>query len=474
MYRILGKAKLRYLQALIICIVFFISIILAYLVSRNSYGINTPLLVIALFLLIGPLLIIIKNSALGVILLIPISLAIPFSIGTGSESSINSAIIMLVFLIGVWLLDLIFSKGNVRLIQSRVILSCVIFIISSLISFGFGQIPWFNVEAAPMRAQVGGLFLYLSSIAALLLVAHRIKRIRELEWMTWLFLIFGTLLLITNYLPFINSYFFSFFPSGATGALFWVWIPTLAFSQALINKKLGMIWRLLLCLLTIGTFYIGLGQNISWISGYLPGLAAIFSIFLLYEKKSRFLFLIIFIIVLVFESQNFYNLVMLGDNPYSLTTRLAAWQILGKIILMNPVLGVGFANYYWYTPIFPIMGYSVVFNSHNNYVDIIAQTGLLGLACFLWISFELGRLGLNLRERAAEGFTKAYVYGVIGGLTGTLISGMLGDWFLPFVYNIGFNGFRATILSWLFFGGLISIDQIIKHNDKVHEDLIAR
>jgi hypothetical protein len=42
-----------------------------------------------------------------------------------------------------------------------------------------------------------------------------------------------------------------------------------------------------------------------------------------------------------------------------------------------------------------------------------------------------------------------------------LIAGMLGDWFLPFVYNIGIAGFRSSILPWLFFGGLVTIDHLL-------------
>jgi hypothetical protein len=31
---------------------------------------------------------------------------------------------------------------------------------------------------------------------------------------------------------------------------------------------------------------------------------------------------------------------------------------------------------------------------------------------------------------------------------------------LPFVYNIGLAGFRASVLGWLFLGGLVSLEQM--------------
>ena len=58
------------------------------------------------------------------------------------------------------------------------------------------------------------------------------------------------------------------------------------------------------------------------------------------------------------------------------------------------------------------------------------------------------------------GFASAYVYGAIGGLAGTLVAGMLADWMLPFVYNVGLSGFRASLFPWLFLGGLMSLRRV--------------
>src|SRR5574338_1691298 len=99
------------------------------------------------------------------------------------------------------------------------------------------------------------------------------------------------------------------------------------------------------------------------------------------------------------------------------------------------------------------MGYYVPFNSHNNYVDIIAQTGIIGLFFFLLFFWKMGWIGLGLLKRVPEGFEKAYVYGALGGIAGTLVSAMLGDWVIPFVYNVGFTGFRASLMGWMFLGG---------------------
>jgi hypothetical protein len=41
---------------------------------------------------------------------------------------------------------------------------------------------------------------------------------------------------------------------------------------------------------------------------------------------------------------------------------------------------------------------------------------------------------------------------------------MLGDWVLPYVYNITIRGMRAAMLPWLFLGGLLALEQMIKNS----------
>ena len=42
--------------------------------------------------------------------------------------------------------------------------------------------------------------------------------------------------------------------------------------------------------------------------------------------------------------------------------------------------------------------------------------------------------------KSRPGFAQAYVYGALGGLAGMVVAGMLGDWVLPFFYNVGLAG----------------------------------
>jgi O-antigen ligase len=149
-----------------------------------------------------------------------------------------------------------------------------------------------------------------------------------------------------------------------------------------------------------------------------------------------------------------------ASEEYSWGTRLDAWRIVLEVSRINPLTGLGFANYYWYVTLFNIRGYYINFISHSQYVDLVAQTGIAGLICFIWVLYEVGRLGWSLTQKVEAGFARGYAYGVFGGLAGVIAAAFLVDWVLPFAYNIGLDGFRASILPWIFFGGLISLEQI--------------
>jgi O-antigen ligase len=194
----------------------------------------------------------------------------------------------------------------------------------------------------------------------------------------------------------------------------------------------------------------------------MPSLIAMAVIIFAWRPRLGVLFGVIGGGAALFFIQDIIGQVVVQDNFYSVSTRLAAWGVLADLVYVNPLLGLGPANYYWYTPLYSILGYYVQFNSHNQYIDIIAQTGLLGMACFLIWAVAVAKVGWRLRSRVAAGFEQAYVYGALGGLAGMLFAGMLGDWLLPFVYNVGIRGFSTSMMGWFFLGGLVALDQIYR------------
>ena len=373
------------------------------------------------------------------------------------QGGFNVSQIILAAMLGVWFLDMLVIRKNFQLVRSSTMLPVLAFVSVSILSFCLGQFSWYPfARNAPIEAQLGGLAISLLSAGAFLLVAHFVTDQRKLEILTWSFLLLGSVYVLGRfmYLGWIDRLYHLGFTAGS---LFWTWLAALLAGQVVGNRHLRSGLRLLLGAMLFLTFYVAVVQAFDWKSGWFPPLVGITVVFTLrYWSRVRFFELLAAIPLYLLVSAS------VGQEDWSWATRLDAWLIVLNIAKVSPILGMGFANYYWYTPLFPIRGYAVVFNSHSQFVDLIAETGVLGLACFVWIFAAVGLLGLKLAKTAPDGFALGYVYGALGGLAGTLVAAYLVDWVLPFVYNIGMNGFRASILAWLFMGGLVSIEQIVR------------
>jgi hypothetical protein len=460
----LEQNKPQVLTWLIISALFIFSAVLSPFIAQGNRLFQ---LAFGLYIGIGGGIILLRFPQMSLVLLVVASMIVPFRISTGSESSINAFMLLLSVLLGLWILEMLVRDREVRFLSSRPVLAGMLFAGSAILSFGFGQIPWFQTNAAPITAQIGQLALFLLSVGAFLLIAHKAE-LSGLMGMVWVFLILGGIFMVGRVIPVLNSSIIPLFQRVVWDSLFWTWMMALSFSQAVFNHRLAMRWRIGLGGLTLITAYIGLVVAQDWTSGWLPAVVAVGIIFWIGMPQWRAKAVWAVFIVTAINYQRVLGILLGGDNEYSLMTRLEAWRIMFEVISANPVFGLGPANYYWYSALFPILGYYVPFNSHNNYIDIIAQTGLVGVILFIWFIWEIGKVGLKLRDRIPEGFPKAYLFGCLGGLGGMMVAAMLGDWVIPFVYNVGLEGFRASGLAWMFLGGLLALEKMYSHNSIIN------
>lgn len=436
----------RWVQFGIIALTLLLSLVIAYWSSQQ-----TLTLTIVLLGGIGIILVLLQYPNLGFILIFLSGIFIKF---TGpSNTNVVVAVIGLMWVL--WILDMFVVKRRFEFVNSRALLPVFIFIGVSVVSFGMGQIPWFIfANQAPLTAQAGGFAIFVLSAGALILAAHLIRDEQWLKIIVWTFINLGAIYIIARLLKI--SAIDRFYHIGFTaGAMFWTWLVVLALSQAIFNNQLKVRARIFLIVLVILTMYVAFVQANDWKSGWVPPLVGIAVIMGIRFKKSVIFVIPVAILLVVYMTSK-----LIGSDEYSWGTRVDAWTIVLEISRVSPFLGMGFSNYYWYTPLFPIRGWNVSFNSHSQYVDLIAQVGLVGLFCFLWIFLEIGRLGWRLANRLENGFVRSYAYGVLAGAVASLMAAFLVDWILPFVYNIGFNGFRSSIVMWIFFGGLIGLEQL--------------
>lgn len=376
---------------------------------------------------------------------------VPFA-GPGG---VNASVLGILFLIGIWALDMFVVKREFKFLYSRPIRPLLYFMAISTVAFGVGQISWFTfANQAPLDAQIGGFAIYIMLPLIMLVTPNLIKDLFWLKVVFWAFIGLSMIYVVARTLG--VSFADSLFTNGyVANSMLWTWMSALLVSQIMYNHELGWRMRSLLIACTALVFYVAMVQQNDWKSGWVPPAVAVLALVGLRFKK-----LTIVAIPFAFAVGTYLVQDLILTDQYSWGTRVDAWLVVLDISRVSPLIGLGFANYYFYAKVFTIRGYHIKFNSHSQFVDIVAQTGVLGLLCFFWILFEVGRLAWNLSLRLKDGFARGYAYGVLAGVVGCLMASFLVDWVLPFTYNIGMDGIRASVLPWIFFGGLISIEQI--------------
>ncbi len=444
-----------WLRVLIIAAVIVLSVLFA-IIRNNTLSVLGIAVIPALLII----LLFIRQPAYGFLAIIFGTFLVPSPFGSGNSETLNTAILLVGLLSGLWLLYSIAYQRQIKIVKSRVNLPLFVFFVITAVSFVNGQILYYTLaQLAPLTAQVGGILIVYVSGMVFLLVGNQIKDVVWLKRMCWLFLAISAFYLISRTTTWTGNHIWPLFQYGSDASIFWIWSVAITASQLIINKHLNRRARVALALLLILSFYVSYWLSSWWKSGWLPALVSLFVVLWLASPRYRWMAVIGGVMFLIINFAGSGSLV-LGGEDYSVLTRGAAWKLVLEIAKVNPILGLGPANYYWYTPLFSILGYNIHFNSHNNYIDIFAQMGIVGLICFMWFAAEVGFLGWRLKDRVPDGFPKAYVIGAIAGLAGMFVTGMLGDWILPFVYNVGLHGFRSSVFGWMFLGGLVALEQI--------------
>lgn len=149
-----------------------------------------------------------------------------------------------------------------------------------------------------------------------------------------------------------------------------------------------------------------------------------------------------------------------GEN-YALVERLAHWQAAVNMATANPWLGVGFGNYEAAYNDYRLIAWRFPLgHAHNYYLNVLAETGIIGAASFAatWLLL----LGMTWRARAhrdaqarliAAGLLGAWAYLAVHSLTDNLfvnnlfihIGSMLG--LLAVLYNQAWQKTRISRLA---------------------------
>ena len=404
-----------------------------------------------------------------VILMLPvIALILPIQIATGTDVNLNPLVFALPAAAGIWLLSQV-VRSRLRFVYSRPMLPLFLFLLMALISLLIGNVLWDpRVPRASnlILVQLSQWGIFALSALAFFLAANLLNTKRKLQNLVKVFLLVaGTLSILGLFLG-IRSLIHQPATIAIIRAPLWSLFTGIAGGQLLFNDKLSNRWRLFLVTSLLGVMAYTFFQERESVSNWTGIVTVVLALIWLRWPKIRLPFVIL-LLLLIATGLLFPAIWEFGGGELewqrSGGSRLVFIERVVDVSMRNPITGLGPAAYRSYASLEPISYgrafYKVpVVNSHNNYVDIFSQTGVIGLGLFIWFMVEVALLGWRITKRYARGFSAGYANAILATSAGIVVIMLFLDWFLPFVYNVGFPGFQASALVWLFMGGLVSID----------------
>lgn len=454
---------------------------------------------IPLFLLAGGLagilvaLLAFKSMTTVLTILVATSAVLNVSFSTGTMSSVHFSLLLIILCTAVWVLRMLLNK-EFRLAPSLANRPLLLFNLAVLVSWVAGYAFWKPTVPRPDNAftvQAGQVAMYILSAAAFFLAANHPLREKDVKRWSGLIVVLGMGAVAIELAQVLTTGTSRRLP-GMNGAMA-MWPFVLLWAQLLFNPNLSRQVRAagwLSVPLWGSWFWL---RYLHWKGGWVPALLAL-GIMVLLRFRRRFLFFaipaaIVLLLVLTPSStpdmapaptraadtggvSSLVSQVISPEQRSGSFLRFPIWYDILRMTAHSPLFGLGPANYmyYWRDPAFASYSLATSPNwwawfyigyappSHNMFVDVLAQTGVVGLALFLWAAIAIALLSNQARRRLPEGFLQAYAHGVLAGFLALLVGSFaFADWLIPFVYNITIKGFQHSVYSWLLLGSLASL-----------------
>jgi O-antigen ligase len=130
-----------------------------------------------------------------------------------------------------------------------------------------------------------------------------------------------------------------------------------------------------------------------------------------------------------------------GLNETDGASRKAIWHATWQLIKDHPIAGVGFGGYWAAIPQYHrASGQVTPQEAHNDYLELMASGGLIGVALLGWFIIIFIRR-VRARLRTAEGFSRAASMGALVGLFGVAVHS-----FVDFGLHIMINALVCILL----------------------------
>ena len=110
-----------------------------------------------------------------------------------------------------------------------------------------------------------------------------------------------------------------------------------------------------------------------------------------------------------------------GGLDHSSETRVTLWEDAMHVFDSNPLIGTGFNTYAYMGRVGDYK------DTHNYFIKVLVETGVLGLLLFLALIFRLLWTGLVLHWRAPDPLARALGLGLAGWVACAIVANLFGD-----------------------------------------------
>jgi O-antigen ligase len=453
-------------KGLIVLVILTFTGIASFLLGTDSQG-RLLVVAIALPLVILGTVFILNTWEQSALVIILIAAFVPFGLSTGTDSKVMLSMILSAAYVMIWILHMLGVEKRIHFTPSAINRPLFGFVIISVLSLIWSNVfrdPAVRVTPSFPLVQAASTAVMVLLPLSALLVANSIHKEKTLRWMVGLILVVGVLDLGNRFAG-LNL------PINANG-ITQMWVIAFAISIFFFMKNIPRKLRVIMLLIAAASILWGFVLHIDWLAGWLPGFIVLGVISFIKSKK-LFAFLVVAAVILFVLNANFYDKSINSEQTTSGDTRLAAWSINWQVTSQHILFGTGPGGYAaYYMTYYPTQAMA----THSNYIDIFAETGVIGFAFYIWLFGSLVWLGLRLlrRLRGRGDFLEAATVAILAGTIGCIVIMGFGDWLIPFAYTQTIAGFNYEVYSWLFLGALVVIERLTDPAAELAKDALLR
>lgn len=124
-------------------------------------------------------------------------------------------------------------------------------------------------------------------------------------------------------------------------------------------------------------------------------------------------------------------------QDFALRRRIATWKFTIMMIKDHPLLGSGIGTFKYNSLAYQaeffnqennrsLYPYGVADKAHNEYLQLWAELGIVGLAIFIWLIFNYFNYAIKLLKKIKDNYYQGIVIGLMGAVVAVLIDGIVG------------------------------------------------